>query len=95
MYTMWEDLEKIPTSFKGSYNNIFPLVEKSEVHNGEVQELNSSPGLKRMIHAVNEEGMAHGMHGREEISIQSSGRISFRKTLNTDGRIILKCILQK
>ena len=95
MYTMWEDAEKIPTSFKGSYNNIFPLVEKSEVHNEEVQKLNSSPGLKRIIHAVNEEGMAHGMNGREETCIESSGRISLRKNLNRDGRIILKCILQK
>jgi hypothetical protein len=90
---MWEDVEKIPTSFKGSYNNICPLVEKSEVHIGEVQELNSSSVLKMMIHALNEEGMAHGMNGRKEICIQSFGRISLRKNLNTDGRIILKCIL--
>jgi len=40
MYTIWEDVEKIPTSFKGSYSNIFPLVEKSEVHNEELCELN-------------------------------------------------------
>jgi hypothetical protein len=75
MHTIWEDVEKIPTSFKGSYSSIFPLVE-SEMHNGEVHELNSSPGLKRTIHAMNEEGMAHGMNGREEKCIQSSGRIS-------------------
>lgn len=76
MYTIWEDVEKIPTSFKGSYSNIFPLVEKSDVHTEELHELNSSPGLKRMIHAMNKEGMAHGMNGREQKCIQSSGRIS-------------------
>jgi hypothetical protein len=72
----WKDAEKIPTSFKGSYSNIFPLVKKSEVQNEELHQSNSSPCLKRMIHAMNEEGMAHGMNGREEKSIQSSGRIS-------------------
>lgn len=76
MYTIWEDVEKIPTSFKGSYSNIFPLVEKSYVHIEELHEMNSSPGLKRMIHTMNKEGVAHGMNGREQKCIQSSGRIS-------------------
>jgi hypothetical protein len=58
MYTIWEDVEKITSSFKGSYSNIFPLVEKSELHNEELHELTSSPGLKRMVHAMNEGG--HG-----------------------------------
>jgi hypothetical protein len=49
MYPIQENVEKIPTSLKGSYSNIFPLEEKSEVHNEELHELYSSPGLKRMI----------------------------------------------
>lgn len=66
MYPIQENVEKIPTSLKGSYSNIFPLEEKSEVHNEELHELYSSPGLKRMIWVMNEEGMGHGMNGREE-----------------------------
>jgi hypothetical protein len=76
MYTIWEHVENISTSLKSSYSNIFPLVEKSDMYNEELHELNSSPGLKRMIHAMNEEGMVHGMSGREEKCIRSSDRIS-------------------
>lgn len=76
MYTILEHVENISTYLKGSYSNSFPLVEKSDVYNEELHELNSSPGLKRMIHTMNEEGIAHGTSGREEKCIQSSDRIS-------------------
>jgi hypothetical protein len=71
-----EDVEKIPTSLKGNYGKIFLLKEKSEIHNEELHESYSSPGPKRMMQVMNEEGMAHGMNGREEKCIESSGRIS-------------------
>lgn len=49
------------------------------MHNEELHELNSPPGLKKMIQAMNEEGVAQGMNRREEKCMQHSGGISLRK----------------
>jgi hypothetical protein len=66
MYTIQEDVEKIPTSLKDSYGNILHLEEKFEVHNEQHYEL-YSPGLKRMIQVMNEEGMAQHEWERREM----------------------------